>query len=226
VKNIKNNVLGFEKMGVIYLMMEAGCTNVHGWQYDLRAYLYSRLMWNTNQSVDALFHDYMDNYYGVASVQMKKIVAILENYNLFVRGIYDGYEMTCTNKWSYRHPAVLSDKLQDRLLALYDEAEKAIVGADISAEEKDIFLTRLANVKVTLLHMKIHKVNDELYKSIARCGATRFRGIALIEENKPYTIYNVCNPAHKAEVPDEVAEIIKNLDPNSISDEIDFDTVS
>jgi hypothetical protein len=42
----------------------------------------------------------MDNYYGVASVQMKKIVAILENYNLFVRGIYDGYEMTCTNKWS------------------------------------------------------------------------------------------------------------------------------
>ena len=225
MKNIKNNVLGFQKAGIIYLMFEAGCTNVHGWQYDLRAYLYSRLMWNPSLSVTALFNDYMDHYYGAAAEEMKKIVAILENYSLFMREIYDDYCLTCTTKWSYRHPGALSNRLQDRLLALYDEGEKKVLQSDYAEEQKETYLTRLSNVKLTLLHMKIHKINDDMYKSIARCGATRFRGIALIEDNKPYTIYNVCNPAYQVEVPTSVAERVKNLNPDEISDEIDFDKI-
>lgn len=225
VKNIRHNVVGFQKMGAIYLMFEAGCTSVHGWQYDLRAYLYARLMWNPTQSVNALFHDYMDNYYGVASEQMKKIVAILENYNVYVREIYAGYQISCTKLWSYRHPDVLSDKLQDRLLALYEEGERRVLQSNATDEEKQIYIKRLASVKLTLLHMRIHKLNDEMYKSIALSETTRFRGIADIEPNKPYTIYNVCNPAHKVEVPVDVAKKIKNLNPDDISDEIDFDSI-
>ena len=223
MKNIKNNVLGFKKMGVVYLMFEAGFRNAHGWQYDLRAYLYSRLMWNPDLSVNALYHDYMEHYYGVAAKQIEKIVAILENYSLYVRSIFDGYEFTCTQLWTYRHPDAISDKLLDRLLSIYDDAEKQILDSDEIKEEKEKYLNRLANVKLTLMHMKIHKLNYEMYKSIERCKAKWFRGVAMIEENKPFTIYNVCNPNVKAEVPDDVAEKIRNLNPNDICDEIDFD---
>ena len=224
-KNVKHNVLGFQKLGALYLMFEAGCTTIHGWQYDLRAYLYASMMWNPNQSVTALFHDYMDNYYGVASEQIKKIVAILENYNLYVQSIYDDYQVTCTSFWSYRHPAVLNGKLQDRLLALYEDGETRVRNSTLTDEEKQKYLKRLGGVKITLVHMRMHKLNDELYKSIELTGTTRFRGVEDIAPNKPITIYNACNPAHEAIVPDDVAEIIRTLDPNSISDEIDFDIV-
>ncbi len=223
IKNVRSNVDGFLKMGAVYLMFEAACSSIHNWQTDLKGYLYANLMWNPNQSVMALYNDYMDNYYGLAAPQIKKIIAILENFFIYMREKWDGYVATCTTSWSYRHPSLVSEKLMDRLIDLYREGENKVLNSDLI--DKDVYLKRMAGINLTLLHMKIHKINDELYKYVELSKTTRFRGLTDIEENKMYSIHNASNKCHTVEIPKELVQMVKDLDPNVISDEIDFDNV-
>ena len=225
LKNVKRNIQGFKEMGAIYLMFEAGCSSIHDWQTDLRGYIYSNLMWNSQLSVNDLFNEYVENYYGVASSEVKKIIAILENYCIFMREIYDGYYVSTFN-WSYRHADVQSEKLIDRVLVLCSQAEKKVEA--LAENERKIFNKRLKAVKLTLLHMKINKNNWEFYKCVEESETTQFSGQDLIPKNEGQTIHNVelvWRVKEKLIIPKEVVDKVKELDPYSISDEINFDTV-
>lgn len=224
IKNIRQNVDNFIKLGVIYLMFEAGCSSVHDWQTDMRSYIYSNLMWDSKNSVNVLFNEYVDNFYGAAAEEVKKIVCILENFSNYVRSIYDGYYVS-TGKWSYRHADTQSDGLLDRLLAIYNKAEQKIIDA-YDGDERKLFLKRLSAIRVTLLHMKVNKYNWEFYRSVEQSGTTQFSGQSPIPANKGQTLYNVemvWMVKEKLVIPDDVREKVKALDPYSISDYMDFD---
>ena len=224
IKNIRQNVDNFIKLGVIYLMFEAGCSTIHGWQTDLRGYIYSNMMWDSKNSVNKLFNEYVDNFYGVANEEVKKIIYILENYSNYVREIYDGYYVS-TGKWSYRHADTQSEKLLDRLLSIYDKGEEKVNKA-YNGEQKKLFLKRLNTIKLTLLHMKVNKLNWEFYRSAEISEVTQFSGQSPIPPNEGQSLYNVemvWRVKEKLVIPDDVKEKIKALDPLSISDYMDFD---
>ena len=223
IKNIKRNVRNFKKLGSVYLMFEAGCSSCRDWQTDLRGYIYSNLMWNSTKSVNELFNEYMDCVFGVASEEIKKIVMILENFSNYVRSIYDDYYVSTTHG-SYRHANTQSEGLLNRLLGVYDDAERKVNA--LPEPERAIFYKRIQAVKLTLLHMKINKLNFEFYKSVKQSGTVQFSGQETIPENKGQTIYNVeieWIPSAKPIIPEKVAKAINELDPMKISDYINFD---
>ncbi len=225
IKNAKKNIFNFKKLGAVYLMFEAACSSIRNWQTDIRGYIYSNLMWNSTQSVNELFNEYMDGVYGVASDEIKKIVMIFENYCLYVREIYDGYYAS-TRFWSYRHADTNNEGLINRALALCDKAEEKI--KELEKEQRDILFKRIQAVRVTFLHMKMNKINYEFYKSVENSGTTQFSGDEKIPKNKGQTIHNVemeWMVTEKLIIPDDVAKKIKELNPLDIPDYINFDKV-
>ena len=219
---IKKNVLDIKNYGAVYMMYEASEGSKDHWQAEMRGYVYANLMWNPNQSAQKLYEDYVDNYYGVASDGVKRIVAILENYSMFLRENFSEYFVDCFG--NYRHKDLVSEKLLNRLLDIYEQTEKTLI--DSKCDNLDVLLKRFSSIKVTILHMKAHKVNHEMYDAIKLSGVTRFCGMTDIHEHRGQTMYNTDIHFGKKPnivIPDSVRELVKNLDVNSISDTINID---
>ena len=218
----KKNVIGIKNYGAIYMMYEASEGSRDHWQADMRGYIYANLMWNPNQSAQKLYDEYMDNYYGIVAEDVKRIVAILENYSLYLRSIYPEYYVDCFG--NYRNYKLINEKLLDKLIAIYTKAEEKLIKS--APENLDVMLVRLRHIIVTLLHMKSHKINHEMFKYISLTGITRFCGQADIAPNRGQTMYNTDIHFGKPPVwniPDDVAEKVANLDIDTISDKIDID---
>ena len=218
----KNNVLGIKDYGAIYMMYEASEGSKDHWQADMRGYIYANLMWNPNQSAQKLYEEYMDNYYEVASDGVKRIVAILENYSLYLRSIYDEYCVDCFG--NYRNYRLINEKLLDKLIAIYHQTEEKLI--ESAPKNLDVLLVRLRHIIVTLLHMKSHKINHEMFKYISLSGITRFCGMADIAPNRGQTMYNTdihFGTPPVWNIPDDVVEKVLKLDVDTISDQINID---
>ncbi len=219
---MRDNIDGFKNLGVEYLMFESSDGSTQDWQADLKCYIYSKLMWNSKLRVNDLYNEYMDNYYGVAAQYVKKCMFIMENYSSYVESIYDNY-WVATFEWTYRHMDLWNVKIIERALDILKEAEKEIIK---SGKDVDVYLKRLSRVKVTFLHMKVNKINRELFENIRLGGITRFCGTLDIPEYKKQSFYNVEMEYRVVEpviIPDDVKEKINNLDVYSISDHLDLD---
>ena len=212
-------------MGVVYLMIESSDAGVNEWQSEIKAYIYGKLMWNSNLSVNELYNEYLDNYYGPAADYVKRVMAIMENYSRFVNGIYDNY-IVDTFKWTYRHVDLQNEKLFNRVLAILDQAEDKLTRVCLT--DKETFIKRLSAVKVTFLHMKLNKVHHELYESIEKGEVTRFSGNLDIPAMKKQSFYNVEMEYRVVEpvvIPEDVKQKIDELDVYSISDRLDLDVM-
>ena len=221
---VKQNLLGMKKIGVIYSMFESADSSVYEWQTDLKAYMYANLTWNLDYKLSDLYNEYVDYFYQDAAPFVKKIVAIYENYSMIVREIYGEKYVVDTFNWSYRHHDLANEKLYERLLKIHAEAEQAIKNSAL--EDKALYLKRLAAIKVTILHMKINKVNDDLFKAIKTSGITKSTASTPIPENRGQTFYNVemvWRVKEKMVIPDDIQAQIKAIDVDAISDELDMD---
>ena len=221
---IKDNILGFKNLGVEYLMFESSDGSLNDWQADLKCYIYSKLMWNTNLSVNDLYNEYLTHYFGAAGDYVKRCSAIMEHYSSFVESIYDNY-WVATFEWTYRHVDLWNEKIFDRVLSILDDAENAIRKAGINV---DYYLKHLACVRVTFLHMKVNKVNRALFENINLGGVTRFCGTLDIPEYKKQSFYNVEMLYRVVEpviIPEEVKQKVNELDVYTISDQLDLDNV-
>ena len=224
MRNVKQNLLGLKKIGAVYAMFESADSSFYEWQTDLKAYLYANLTWNLDYKLSDLYNEYVDYFYQDAAPFVKKIVAIYENYSMIVREIYGEKYVVDTFNWSYRHHDLANEKLYERLLKIHAEAEQAIMNS--SLEDKALYLKRLAAVKVTILHMKINKVNDDLFKAIKRAGITKSTASTPIPENRGQTFYNVemvWRVKEKMVIPDDIQAQIKAIDVDAISDQLDLD---
>ena len=177
-------------------------------------------MWNSNLSAQALYEDYMENFYGICADGVKRIVAILENYSKFLRENFDDYFVDCHG--NYRHKDLVNENLLNRLLDIYDQTEKKLI--DLNPDNFEELFTRLSHIKVTLLHMKAHKVNHELFDYIKKAKITKFSGQCDIHENLGQTLYNVdIRYSAPSDLPTEISKLVKELDVNTISDTINLD---
>lgn len=223
LRHIKSNVEGFKDMGVEYLMMQSSSAGTLEWQGELKCYIYGRLMWDSTLSVNELYNEYLENYFGPAATAVKRSMAIMENYSTFVDSVYDNY-IVDTFKWTYRHADLQNEALIDRVLAILEEAETAIQA--LPAAEAEVYSNRLANVKVTFYHMKLNAVHHQLYKNIDKSGVRQFSEMEELPPLRKQCFYNVemqYNVVVPVIIPDDVQEKIRGLDVMSISDELDLE---
>ena len=104
-------------------VFEQGNRQAGGEFAELRAYILSKLIWNTNLNVNDIIDDFLKGYYGNASVYLKNYIDL----------IHDSMEKTNARLFLFGSPVdnketFLSAKMIREYQALFDKAEKATAG--------------------------------------------------------------------------------------------------
>lgn len=138
--SIAENYRTYAKYGVKFIFDQgwdgSGTANFE----ELRAYVQSKLMWDTTLDINALIDDFMANYYGVASSEVKNFFnelrsyyAYLETKSLMVGTIY--YNTSKAELW----PIGMLNGFADEL----DGALAKIASADLTEANKVEYTNRV-----------------------------------------------------------------------------------
>jgi len=210
LRHASNNIKGLKKLGIIYAMFQSSYNSSEDWQSDLKAYIYSKLMWNINANVEELFNEYISHYYGLAATYVKEMITLMENYFDFLKDIFPGLNITTTG--NYRYTDLYNKKMLDKAIELIDDAEE-IIKNNYQKSEAEIYLKRLASVKSTPLHMRLVKMVENTYRAVNKAGIIMFNELQEIPENKDQTFFNVYEHTKKRVViPQEVIDKVNNFE--------------
>ena len=153
---IAENMKGFKKLGVDYLLVQAAHECRYNWQCNMRGYVYAKLMWDGSADADALMKEYAELYYGPAADSVFEFIELFHrNYADFLENGEDvGFITRGTCEEVKYNPLSLLEKS----LAVLDEGEDKIECSDrLTQSEKAEFSKRLAGVKCTPYAMIIDR---------------------------------------------------------------------
>lgn len=153
--NIGDNMKGFKKIGVQYLLMQGAHECLNEWQCNMRAYVYNKLMWNGEQDADALLKEYRDLYYGPASDTVNRVI---EHFHAHYKKLVDeGMDLWFITRGNCEEAAITPLPVLYKAIEIIEEGEELIKASDLPAEQKETYLKRLAQVKVTPVIMIFDK---------------------------------------------------------------------
>lgn len=151
-EHIAENVRGFQKNHIDYLLINGPYDTKYNWQCNLRAYLYRRLMWDPSLDQNALEKDYLEHVYGPAAKFVEAMMTLYhQNYESVARRGHDLYLDT----WgTHVYPENLPVSVVEEALRLLEEGDKAIDEAPLSLHEKETYHRRLSAVKLSPLNVR------------------------------------------------------------------------
>ena len=117
---LQPNIQFFTKHGVS-AMFEQGNREVGGEFAELRAYLISKLLWDSNLNVDTLMNDFLAGYYGVAAKPICKYIDEMREALL-----NSGAPLRIFGSPNEAATSYLTVELIERYEELFDEAEAAV----------------------------------------------------------------------------------------------------
>ncbi|MCC6579493.1 MAG: DUF4838 domain-containing protein [Phycisphaeraceae bacterium] len=115
----------FKQLGVegFFVQNDVGVTDSH-LLADMQTWIITKMMWNPDQDMNALIHDFTDHFYGPAAADIRQYIGALEQAT---------HAMTTTMSWSpdpsqYRFltPAFLA-----QMQTVFDHAESTVAGDPI-----------------------------------------------------------------------------------------------
>ncbi len=149
-KNIDANVKDFKSYGISYLCMQGSNDSRKNWQCNMRAYAYRQLMNGSKKSANRLIDEYIDGYYSVAADNVREFMRLFsDNY---AKKLADGEDVKFTTFGSFTNG-------ENNPYEMLQKAIKAIEDGEIkikerfAGNERDVYLRRLAGVKVTPLDL-------------------------------------------------------------------------
>ncbi len=77
---LKENMIKYQEMGVIYCMFQSSYTQKGIWHDNMRSYICSKLIWNIHWDIEYLMNEYIELYYGVGADTVKAVVNSFENF--------------------------------------------------------------------------------------------------------------------------------------------------
>lgn len=150
--SISDNVRGFQKNHIDYLLINGPYDAKYNWQCNLRAYLYRRLMWDPSLDQKVLMEDYIDHVYGPAASSVKDMMALYhENYVSLVQAGHDLYLDT----WgTHVYPENLPASVVEEALKILEKGDTAIDASSLSLAEKNAYHQRLSAVRLSPLNVR------------------------------------------------------------------------
>ncbi len=149
-KNIDANVKDFKSYGISYLCMQGSNDSRKNWHCNMRAYAYRQLMNGSKKSANRLIDEYIDGYYSVAADNVREFMRLFsDNY---AKKLADGEDVKFTTFGSFTNG-------ENNPYEMLQKAIKAIEDGEIkikerfAGNERDVYLRRLAGVKVTPLDL-------------------------------------------------------------------------
>lgn len=155
---IGENVRGFRDMGITYLSMQGPHNTCASWQGNMRAYVYRNLMWNPDRDADALLHEYLELYYGIASPFVREMMDIFDAWYKKVseEKLLD-VRMVVGNHFK---PEYNDIKVIDAAEDAIRRGEEKVRKSRLSAAEKEKLLRKLQCVKATPQFMRYNDYLD------------------------------------------------------------------
>lgn len=140
---LQPNLQYFAKNSVV-AMFEQGNREIGGEFADLRAYLISKLMWNTNANVDSLITDFTNGYYGAGGVYVKQYIdAITANI------VKSGDKLLIFGYPNDASKSYLSPENMAQYKAMFDKAEESV------ADQPDqLFRVRVARQPIVYAELE------------------------------------------------------------------------
>ncbi len=148
----------YKEIGVSMYFTLASIANEISPLVDLRIYLSSQLLWDTNKDASELVDEFMENYYYAGAEYMKDFYNLLSANNTYheKNGYKDQYVYNNIAE-RYYDTTILSLKLCNQLLDLCNSAQDAIKAAEYSQEKEEQLLERIEYekfyVKQTLIEL-------------------------------------------------------------------------
>lgn len=179
------NVRGFKKMGITYLAIEGSDNSKDDWQCLLKGYVYAKLMWDENADWRAIAGEFLNIYYGAAAPYVKKMIDMFDRHFKFLFSRFPGLDCYIGSSM-YKEPDLYGEKLLNAAVRCIEDGERAISAQDISEFEKNVFLKRLARVKVTPVHMRAVKFAQQMFDTVERGGVEHFNSVRPIPPEHLY----------------------------------------
>jgi hypothetical protein len=79
LRAMAENIKYYKKIGVTGVMIQGNYSSLGGDMAVLKNWIWSKLLWNPNQDVNALLKEFCDGYYGPSSSEMQEYVNVLED---------------------------------------------------------------------------------------------------------------------------------------------------
>ncbi len=148
----------YKEVGVSMYYTLASIANEVSPLVDLRIYVSSKLLWDTDRDTNELVDEFMSNYYYAGADYMKDFYNLISANNSYheKNGYKDQYVYNNIAE-RYYDTTILSLKLCQQLLDLCNKAQDAIKAADYAPEKESQLLERIEYekfyVKQTLIEL-------------------------------------------------------------------------
>jgi len=134
IRAYKTNIDFYKKYGAKYIYNEGALYGDSSGFHALKVYLLSTLLWNCGQDENKLIEDFINNYYKVGAVFIRKYLLLLENNFKRLEKLYDksgkkGYHTAFNTSWQ---PDVLYEKHYS--LKFLNKCKKILLKAVKAAE--------------------------------------------------------------------------------------------
>lgn len=183
----KENILAYEKYGVIYVMENGGNAISTPFQ-NLRNYVYAKLLWDPHQDYNKLVDDFIYYYYKDAAPYIKEYYDLIRvNYAVVEQqlaeegkslpsGMYEVDKQAGTTVWSLgftKRVNALLDEAYEAAQGILDEEVRDIVAFRVKRERLSprYFLLELHSTSLTVADCR--RYIDQFEADAAECGLTR-----------------------------------------------------
>ncbi len=160
---LKENIVKYQEMGVIYCMFQSSYTQKGIWHDDMRSYICSKLMWNIHWDIEYLMNEYIELYYGEGADTVKAVVNSFENFYTEQRDkgelAVDLFEATGSyvNNESNQNPK----EWLNGIVRLLENGIKAVENdPSLSETEKGGTVYKLEGVLITPMRMILRNYNS------------------------------------------------------------------
>ena len=158
LQTYKNNLKYYKSIGVSIMDSLAQIYRYSGFQTDMKAYVFSKLLWNIEEDTEKLVKEFCEYYYGIAAVDVLKMIYLFEDRISYLKeklgaefsaGMHmNRYGTEVNAEW---YPA----SFLDEAINIIKNALKKVAKSDLPVGEKKRIKKRLTSVLITPERMKI-----------------------------------------------------------------------
>lgn len=159
LQTYKNNLSYYKSIGVSIIDSLAQIYRYSGFQTDLKAYVFSKLLWNIEEDTEKLVREFCKYYYGIGAEDVLKMIELFENRIIYLKKTY-GAEFSAGMHMNRYGKEVNADWypvsfLNDAINIIKSAIDK-VNAAVIPSREKKQLIKRLTSVLLTPERMKIY----------------------------------------------------------------------
>ncbi len=151
----KSTITAAKEMGVENIFVQGAYLTDNNWQSQMKAYIWSKLMWDSTLDAEALQNEFIDAYFGTAAAKVKEYIATYD-------AIYNTTERQVTSGYNYYQRSWVT--IEQHLSAL-----KIALEAVEATDEGSVYWQRARGVVVSSYASIIYDY-DEYYKKCSLGG--------------------------------------------------------